>query len=168
MKFNQILVGRVALGLLLLSTAPACDVLTQDVPTALTPDDTFSSATRIDKAALGMYDALQNPEFYGGRVLIYGDFRSDDVDPPTTFFGNIVTFNATADNAIAANADVFITADFKYHDFFDADSKLVVADVGHYESEQFTKELLLQHLSEKFPILAARISSVNTNPIKYL
>ena len=71
-------------------------------------------------------------------------------------------------NAIAANADVFITADFKYHDFFDADSKLVVADVGHYESEQFTKELLLQHLSEKFPILAARISSVNTNPIKYL
>ena len=71
-------------------------------------------------------------------------------------------------NAIAANADVFITADFKYHDFFDADSKLIVADVGHYESEQFTKELLLQHLSEKFPILAARISSVNTNPIKYL
>lgn len=104
MKLNQILVGRVALGLLLISTAPACDVLTQDVPTALTPDDTFSSATRIDKAALGMYDALQNPEFYGGRVLIYGDFRSDDVDPPTTFFGNIVTFNATADNAIAANA----------------------------------------------------------------
>ena len=71
-------------------------------------------------------------------------------------------------NAIAANADVFITADFKYHDFFDADSKLIVADVGHYESEQFTKELLLQHLSEKFPILAALISNINTNPIKYL
>ena len=71
-------------------------------------------------------------------------------------------------NAIAANADVFITGDFKYHDFFDADNKIVVADVGHYESEQFTKQLLLRHLSEKFPILAARISSVNTNPIKYL
>lgn len=71
-------------------------------------------------------------------------------------------------NAIAAGADVLVTADFKYHDFFDADNKIVVADVGHYESEQFTKDLLLQHLSEKFPILAARISSVNTNPIKYL
>ena len=71
-------------------------------------------------------------------------------------------------NAIGANADVFITGDFKYHDFFDADNKILVADVGHYESEQFTKDLLLQHLSEKFPILAARISSVNTNPIKYL
>ena len=71
-------------------------------------------------------------------------------------------------NAIGANADVFITADFKYHDFFDADGKVVVADVGHYESEQFTKDLLLQHLLEKFPIIAARISTVNTNPIKYL
>lgn len=71
-------------------------------------------------------------------------------------------------NAIGAGADVFITGDFKYHDFFEADNKIVVADVGHYESEQFTKDLLLQHLSEKFPILAARISSVNTNPIKYL
>lgn len=71
-------------------------------------------------------------------------------------------------NAIAAGADVLVTADFKYHDFFDADNKIVVADVGHYESEQFTKELLLGHLSEKFPILAARISSIDTNPIKYL
>ncbi len=71
-------------------------------------------------------------------------------------------------NAIGANADVFITGDFKYHDFFDADGKIVVADVGHYESEQFTKDLLLAHLLEKFPIIAARISTVNTNPIKYL
>ncbi|MCX6199992.1 MAG: Nif3-like dinuclear metal center hexameric protein [Bacteroidetes bacterium] len=71
-------------------------------------------------------------------------------------------------HAIAAKADVFITADFKYHEFFDAEGKLVIADVGHYESEQFTKDLLLQHLLEKFPIIAARISTVNTNPIKYL
>ncbi|HLP49891.1 MAG TPA: Nif3-like dinuclear metal center hexameric protein, partial [Chitinophagales bacterium] len=71
-------------------------------------------------------------------------------------------------NAIAAGADAFVTADFKYHEFFNADNKLVIADVGHYESEQFTRDLLLQHLSEKFPILAALISSVNTNPIKYL
>ncbi|MFN8321125.1 MAG: Nif3-like dinuclear metal center hexameric protein [Chitinophagales bacterium] len=71
-------------------------------------------------------------------------------------------------SAMAAGADVLITGDFKYHDFFDAEGKIVVADVGHYESEQFTKDLLLQQLSEKFPIIATRISSINTNPIKYL
>ncbi len=71
-------------------------------------------------------------------------------------------------NAIAARADIFITADFKYHDFFDADGKIVVADVGHFESEQFTKDLLYGFISKKFPTFAARLSKVNTNPIKYL
>ena len=71
-------------------------------------------------------------------------------------------------NAIAAGADVFVTADFKYHDFFDAEGKIVVADVGHFESEQFTKELLIERISEKFPTFAALTSKINTNPIKYL
>lgn len=71
-------------------------------------------------------------------------------------------------NAVAAGADVFITADFKYHDFFDADGKIVVADVGHFESEQFTKHLLIERISEKFPTFAALMSKINTNPIKYL
>ncbi len=70
--------------------------------------------------------------------------------------------------AIAAEADILITADFKYHDFFDADGKIVVADVGHFESEQFTKDLIAEQLLEKFPTFAARISKINTNPIKYL
>ncbi|MES2622560.1 MAG: Nif3-like dinuclear metal center hexameric protein, partial [Bacteroidota bacterium] len=71
-------------------------------------------------------------------------------------------------NAIAANADVFITSDFKYHDFFDADNKVVVADVGHYESEQFTKELLQEQIVRKFPMFVAQISKISTNPINYL
>ena len=71
-------------------------------------------------------------------------------------------------NAIAANADVFITADFKYHEFFDAENELVIADIGHYESEQFTKELLVGIVKKKFPKFAVRLSEVNTNPIKYL
>jgi dinuclear metal center YbgI/SA1388 family protein len=71
-------------------------------------------------------------------------------------------------DAIAAEADVFITGDFKYHDFFDADGKIVVADTGHYESEQFTKDLLARQLLEKFPTFAALISEISTNPIKYL
>lgn len=67
-------------------------------------------------------------------------------------------------NAIAAGADVFVSADFKYHDFFDAEGKIVVADVGHFESEQFTKELLYEKILKKFPTFAARISKINTNP----
>ena len=71
-------------------------------------------------------------------------------------------------NAIAANADVFITGDFKYHDFFEGDGKIVIADIGHYESEQYTKELLYDYLREKFTNIALRLSNVVTNPIKYL
>ncbi|SKB73113.1 Nif3-like dinuclear metal center hexameric protein [Daejeonella lutea] len=71
-------------------------------------------------------------------------------------------------NAISAGADIFITADFKYHEFFDSEGKIVIADVGHFESEQFTQELLLELITEKFPNFALRLTVQNTNPINYL
>jgi dinuclear metal center YbgI/SA1388 family protein len=71
-------------------------------------------------------------------------------------------------HAIKAGADVFITADFKYHEFFDADEKIVIADIGHFESEQFTQELLFEIIQNKFPNFALRLTVQNTNPIKYL
>lgn len=71
-------------------------------------------------------------------------------------------------NAMAAGADVFITSDFKYHEFFDAEGRIVIADVGHFESEQFTQELLLEIIREKFPNFALRLTIHNTNPINYL
>lgn len=70
-------------------------------------------------------------------------------------------------NAIAAGADAFVTADFKYHEFFDAENKLMIADVGHFESEKFTKELIADLIIKKFPTFAVHLSKVNTNPIKY-
>ena len=70
--------------------------------------------------------------------------------------------------AIRSGADVFITGDFKYHEFFDAENKIIIADVGHYESEQYTKDLIADFLSEKFPKFAVHLSKVNTNPINYL
>ncbi|MCC6283488.1 MAG: Nif3-like dinuclear metal center hexameric protein [Saprospiraceae bacterium] len=70
--------------------------------------------------------------------------------------------------ALRAGADVFVTADFKYHEFFDAEGRLVVADIGHYESEQFTIELLFQIIQEKFPTFALHCTKVNTNPVFYL
>ncbi|MFN0035032.1 MAG: Nif3-like dinuclear metal center hexameric protein [Saprospiraceae bacterium] len=70
-------------------------------------------------------------------------------------------------DALKAGADVFVTADFKYHEFFDAEGKLVVADVGHYESEQFTIELLRDIVQDKFPTFALHLTKLNTNPVFY-
>ena len=70
-------------------------------------------------------------------------------------------------NAIGVKADVFITGDFKYHQFFDADKKLVILDVGHFESEQFTIDLIAEKLMENFPTFAVLKTEVNTNPISY-
>lgn len=69
--------------------------------------------------------------------------------------------------AIREGADVFVTADYKYHEFFDAEGKIVIADVGHFESEQFTQQLLLEIIQKKFPTFAVRLTGVDTNPIKY-
>ena len=71
-------------------------------------------------------------------------------------------------NAKAAGADVYITADLKYHDFYKAEEKLVLADIGHYESEQFTKNLLYSFLSKKISSFALILADTNTNPIHYL
>ena len=69
--------------------------------------------------------------------------------------------------AVQQGADFFITGDMKYHEFFDAEGKMVIGDVGHYESEQFTVELLHGLLVEKFPTFAVLKTEVNTNPVKY-
>ncbi len=70
-------------------------------------------------------------------------------------------------NALAANADMYITSDVKYHEFFDANEKMVIADIGHYESEQFTINLLQEFLEQKFPTFAVLKTEVITNPVKY-
>ena len=71
-------------------------------------------------------------------------------------------------DAKASGADVFITADLKYHQFYEAEDKMVIADIGHYETEQFTKNLLVDYLTKKIPNFAVRLSESITNPIKYL
>ena len=71
-------------------------------------------------------------------------------------------------NAIGAGADIFITSDLKYHDFYKAENKIILADIGHYESEQFTKILLGDYLTKKFTNFAIILSENNTNPINYI
>lgn len=70
--------------------------------------------------------------------------------------------------AISSGADIFITSDFKYHEFFDADNRIIIADIGHYESEQFTTELFHDFLNEKFNTFAVHYSETKTNPVNYL
>ncbi|MFW5944686.1 MAG: Nif3-like dinuclear metal center hexameric protein [Bacteroidota bacterium] len=70
-------------------------------------------------------------------------------------------------DAISEKADVFISADFKYHDFFEADEKILIADIGHYESEQMSKAYFYELLTKKFHNFATHLSEVNTNPINY-
>lgn len=66
-----------------------------------------------------------------------------------------------------ANADIFVTADYKYHEFFDAEDQIIIADIGHFESEQYTTNLLVDILTKKFPNFAVTLTGINTNPIKY-
>ena len=69
--------------------------------------------------------------------------------------------------AIKNNADVFITSDLKYHDFFEGENKMIIVDIGHYESEQFTKELIFEYLNKKLVNIAIHLSKINSNPIRY-
>ncbi|MDO1511922.1 Nif3-like dinuclear metal center hexameric protein [Maribacter confluentis] len=69
--------------------------------------------------------------------------------------------------AKAAGADVFITADLKYHQFYEAENQIVLADIGHFETEQFTKNLLVDYLTKKIPNFAVHLSESITNPINY-
>ena len=70
--------------------------------------------------------------------------------------------------AIAEGADVFLTADLKYHQFYEAEGKLVLADIGHFESERYTKNYIVDYLTKKIPNFAIILSQENTNPVKYL
>ncbi len=70
-------------------------------------------------------------------------------------------------SALNANADAYITGDIKYHEFFEADKRMSLIDIGHYETEQYTPRLFYSILSKKMPTFALHLSKINTNPIKY-
>jgi dinuclear metal center YbgI/SA1388 family protein len=70
-------------------------------------------------------------------------------------------------NAISAGADIYVTSDIKYHEFFDANDRIVLADIGHWESEQYTTDLIIEILQAKFPTFAVLKSGIKTNPVNY-
>lgn len=103
-------------------------------------------------------------EAFGLRVIRHTPFTGKKVKK-VAICGGAGSFLVS--KALAAGADVFVTADMKYHEFFDANGRLLIADIGHYESEQFTTELLAAVLQEKFPNFAVLKSKVKTNPVHY-
>ena len=70
-------------------------------------------------------------------------------------------------NSINSKSDIYISSDFKYHEFFDAENRILIADIGHYESEQFTPEIFYEIISKKFPTFASYLTETNTNPVNY-
>ena len=71
------------------------------------------------------------------------------------------------EEALNKNIDCYVTADLKYHDFFKSNNKMLLVDIGHYESEKYTKELILNYLNKKIPKFACVIAKSRTNPVNY-
>lgn len=137
--------------------------------------DVFDLQNSYDKVGSGMIGHFTEPvytinllqkikETFGG-TLRYTNIIKDDVSK-IAWCGGSGSF--LLDQAKAQGADVFLTSDFKYHQFFDAENEIIIVDIGHYENEQFTKQLLFQKLREKFPNFAVLLTETNTNPINYL
>lgn len=138
--------------------------------------DIYPLDNKFEKAGLGMIGTLEN-EMNSEKFL--NDIKSRlelKVIKHTNATGKKIKKVAVCGGAgsfligkaKAMGADIFVTADLKYHEFFAADDDFILADVGHYESEKYTKELLNQLIIEKFPTFAPTLSKVNTNPVKYL
>lgn len=123
----------------------------------------------------GMVGMLPAPMTETGFLALLKERMKADVIRHTALSGKEINKVAICggsgsfllNDAIAAGADIFITADFKYHQFFDAEGRIVIADIGHYETEQFTPEIFEMVLKKKFPNFAVLSSNVLTNPVKY-
>lgn len=112
------------------------------------------------------YDFLMRiKKIFGSSVIRHTHFTNKLIKRVAVCGGSGSLF---LKNAISAKADIYISGDFKYHEFFESDNKILIADIGHFESEQFTKDIFYEIISRKMPTFAVRISETKTNPINYL
>lgn len=137
--------------------------------------DIYPLDNKLDTTGMGMIGHMPQPIFeeeflqqlkdtFNTGVIKHTALRNKPVER-VAVCGGAGSFLLQA--AIAGGADFFVSGDFKYHQFFDAEGKTVIADIGHFESEQFTKELFYELLTKKFPKFAVRLSEVGTNPVCY-
>lgn len=104
-------------------------------------------------------------ETFHCQTVRYSDIRKKDTIEKVGVCGGAGSF--LIQHCHTLNLDAFVSADITYHKFFLPDHKFLLADIGHYESEQYTSELIVDYLSEKFTNFAIHFSSYNTNPVSY-
>ncbi len=138
--------------------------------------DIYPLENNFQQAGIGMIGELETPVNELEFLLQAKEIFNCKVVKHTPFLGKLISRVAVCggsgstylNHAIAQKAEIFISGDFKYHQFFDAEQQIVIADIGHYESEQFTKEVFYELLTKKFPKFAVHLSEINTNPVNYL
>ena len=138
--------------------------------------DIYPLDNEYPQSGIGMIGELSEPADELGFLLKLKETFNCQVVKHTQLLGKPIQKVAVCggsgstylSKAMAQNADIFISGDFKYHQFFDAESRIIIADIGHYESEQFTKEVFYELLTKKFPKFAVHLSDFSTNPVSYL
>ncbi len=138
--------------------------------------ETFTLENTNQNIGMGMIGELEKPmgemeslNYIRGKMNANGVRHSALRNKPVKKIAVLGGSGAFAISAAKlAGADIFVTADVKYHQFYEAEDKMIIADIGHYETEQFTKNLLVDYLTKKIPNFAIRLSDSKTNPIKYL
>ena len=131
-----------------------------------------SEEENIGSGMIGEFREEMSAEEFLGHVKMnletgairYTNFLKDSVKT-VAFCGGSGSF--LLEEGKKQKADVFLSSDFKYHQFFDAENDITIVDIGHFEAEQFTKELIYNEVSEKFPKFALHFSGINTNPVNY-
>ncbi len=138
--------------------------------------DVYPLENSYEKVGIGMVGELDTPEEEDVFLAALKDIFKIPVIRHSVLLGKPIQRVAVCggsgsfliQKAISANADIFLTGDMKYHQFFEADNEIIIADIGHYESEQFTKEIFYDLLTKKFPKFAVHLSKIVSNPINYL
>lgn len=137
--------------------------------------DIYSLDNEFDQVGMGMIGELENPinpvdflkrvkEVFNAKVIRHTKIIQENIQKVAVCGGS---GSFLLNRAKALGADIFITGDVKYHQFFEADNKIIFADIGHFESEQFTLEIFYDLIIKKFPKFALYLTEVNTNPINY-
>lgn len=138
--------------------------------------DIYSLENKSTEAGSGCVGDLKEPvdknsfpgllsKIFSAGGIRFSDFTGDSISRVALCGGS---GSSLLPDAIKSGADAFVTADLKYHTYFEAEKKILLADIGHYESEKFSVEILYDLIIKKFPTFALRFSEINTNPINYL
>jgi dinuclear metal center YbgI/SA1388 family protein len=138
--------------------------------------DIYPLANDYPDAGSGMVGELPEPvsetvfmknlkKVFRIKVIRHSELLKKDIRKVAVCGGSGSQF---LEQAIRSGAEIYVTSDIKYHQFFDAEKKIIIADIGHYESEQFTTELFHELILKNFPKFAVHFSGINTNPVNYL